>query len=86
MTCTVFCNILQMTKKKKIFSIYFSGIYSEVTYDDETSDNYCQKLPFSFAFGILICFWIFLPIACCCGAMACCCMMLAKCKKGENPA
>ena len=76
--------LLQLTKTNFFHS--FSGAYSGVTYDDKTSENFCEKVPFSMAFGILIAFWVMLPLLCCCGAMACCCKMFANCKKEENPA
>merc|ERR1712018_23816 len=67
-------------------SVLVFGVYSETTYDDKTSTHYCEKVPFSMAFYMLVFFWIFLPLACCCGAMACCCAIFAKCKGEENAA
>jgi len=67
-------------------SVIVFGAYSAIDYENAELETYCPKAPFQFAFIYLICYWIFLPLACCCGAMACCCKMFAKMSppKGEG--
>merc|ERR1739838_564749 len=67
-------------------SVIVFGAYSAIDYENEELETYCPKHAFMFAFVSLICYWIFLPLACCCGAMACCCKMFAKMSppKGEG--
>jgi len=67
-------------------SVIVFGAYSEINYEDSTLETYCPKAAFMFAFVYLICYWVFLPLACCCGMMACCCKMCAKISppKGEG--
>lgn len=69
-------------------SVKVFGAYSDILWDagEEEADTYCPKHAFMFAFVYLICYWVFLPLACCCGAMACCCKVCAKISppKGEG--
>jgi len=67
-------------------SVIVFGDYSSVQYEDPNGARYCPGSIYNFAFIYLICYWVFLPLACCCGAMACCCKMFAKMAppKGEG--
>ena len=38
--------------------LYFSGGYTQWNYEDKTSIGYCPYIPFMFAFGLLMLFWI----------------------------
>ena len=68
------------------FIFNFSGAWSTIQYDDPEKDMYCPAHAFNFAFYYLVLYWVFLPLACCCGMMACCCKAFAKMSppKGEG--
>ena len=67
----------------------FSGSYSSWTHEDTENVNkdhedYCPKVPFQFAFALLIILWIMLPCTICCS----CCACIGKCfnkSSGEEP-
>lgn len=67
-------------------SVKVFGSYSGVVYDNPEAATFAPKAAHQFAFVYLICYWIFLPLMCCCGMMACCCKMFAKMSppKGEG--
>merc|ERR1719464_349794 len=68
-------------------SVIVFGAWSTIQYDDAGKDMYCPAHAFNFAFYYLVFYWVFLPLACCCGMMACCCKAFAKChhlKEKEN--
>ena len=58
-----------------------TGAYATWEGDDTASDRYCPQLPFLWAFISLICFWIFMPLCCCCHCCAACCK---NCKPPTN--
>ena len=58
-------------------SSYFTGVYSEVVYEkNQSSQYYCNPVPFKFAFGFLIYSWICLPFVLCCQMLICCSVIL----------
>jgi hypothetical protein len=67
-------------------SVLVFSAWSTIQYDDAEKDMYCPAHAFNFAFYYLVFYWIFLPLACCCGMMACCCKAFAKMSppKGEG--
>merc|ERR1711997_1117586 len=67
-------------------SVIVFGAWSTIQYDDPEKAMFCPAHAFNFAFYYLVFYWIFLPLACCCGMMACCCKAFAKMSppKGEG--